>query len=278
MSLKKGHIILAARHGLIILFIGIFSFSCDSVPGLDEDIGSPPQIENFDFSPSEVVFENLPPGQIVNGTIARIPLNLSANILDPEENISDVSFFVRSPIPPFEKIAEGKLIGAGSGNYSTVSEVEIPKGSTGKYAVVIFASDANGLLSNQARASLNFQVEGGEPPVLLSIAAPDTVFRPSAEDPPVLVGIVAEAIDPDGLDNIAKVVLRTFDNQEFPLRDDGGAGGSNSGDVEADDGLFTITIQVASTNALGPNTFKFQATDRSGLVSNILEKTITIAR
>ena len=58
----------------------------------------------------------------------------------------------------------------------------------------------------------------------------------------------------------------------FDLVDDG----LNGGDDVAGDGRYTITVQVASDNAPGPRVFAFQATDRAGLESNVVEKTITI--
>jgi len=251
--------------------------SCDSAPGLDEDSGTPPDLESFTFSPSLVVFEALPESQIIDDNTARIELDLNVDIADADNDVETVSFIVRSPINPYDIVAEGELTGSGgSGTYVGIEELLLPKGSIGKYTILVFATDAKGNISNQARGSLDFQTEGGDPPVILAITAPDSVARPASDQPATLVSIVAEVTDPDGLDNIANVVLRTISNQEFPLLDDGGADGSPSGDLVQGDGMYTITIQVESTNALGPNTFFFQATDRSGFESNIVEKTLTI--
>lgn len=262
---------------LPILCIGLAS--CDTAPGLEEDAGTPPDLETFTFSPNFVVFEALPEDQVIDGNKAKINLNLDVDIADPDNDVETVSFIVRSPINPYDIVAQGELAGSGgSGTYVGIEELLLPKGSIGKYTILVFATDSKGNISNQARGSLDFQTEGGDPPVILAISAPDSVMRPASDQPAILVNIIAEVTDPDGLDNIAKVVLRTISNQEFPLLDDGGNDGSPSGDTVAGDGMYTITIQVESTNGIGPNTFSFQATDRSGFESNIVEKTITITQ
>lgn len=264
---------------VVVLFVAIGISSCDSAPGLEEDRGTPPDLESFTFSPNLVVFEALPPEQIVDENMAKISLDLNVNISDADEDIETVSYIVRSPISPYDIVAQGELAGSGgSGSYLGIGELLLSKGSIGKYTILVFATDSKGNISNQARGSLDFQTEGGDPPVILAITAPDSVSRPAPEQAAILVNIIAEVTDPDGLDNVAKVVLRTISNQEFPLLDDGGNDGSPSGDAVAGDGMYTITIQVESTNGLGPNTFRFQATDRSGFESNIVEKTITIVQ
>jgi hypothetical protein len=44
----------------------------------------------------------------------------------------------------------------------------------------------------------------------------------------------------------------------------------------AGDGRYTRTVFLLSTNQAGTNTFAFQATDRSGLVSEVVTRDIVV--
>ena len=96
------------------------------------------------------------------------------------------------------------------------------------------------------------------------------------------LAFVAVVSDPDGLANVQKVEFWNVNTptQRLLLCDDGGGqpcGSSpDSGDETAGDGRYTLTVFVASTNNPGVNTFAFQATDRAGLTSNVIEKEITV--
>ena len=59
----------------------------------------------------------------------------------------------------------------------------------------------------------------------------------------------------------------------FHTTDPDGMGG---GDESAGDGRFTATVQISSDNAAGINRFAFQATDRAGLQSEVVEQEVTI--
>ena len=65
------------------------------------------------------------------------------------------------------------------------------------------------------------------------------------------------------------------------LCDDGGGATCNalfpnSGDVTAGDGLFTLTIELESSNTPGDNIFVFKAIDRAGLESETVTRIIVV--
>ncbi len=179
---------------------------------------------------------------------------------------------LRSPTVDAEPVLTQMMNGSGNGPYQLTREVELPRGETGNYTLLIYAVDDEGQLSNLVRGTFTLE-NRGEPPVIASVEAPDTVQRPAAGEQ-TLVEIVAVVSDPDGLANLSRVVFwnTAAPADRFDLVDDG----LNGGDDVAGDGRYTITVQVASDNAPGPRVFAFQATDRAGLESNVVEKTITI--
>ncbi|MEX1054388.1 MAG: hypothetical protein WED81_00055, partial [Rhodothermales bacterium] len=110
----------------------------------------------------------------------------------------------------------------------------------------------------------------------LEVAAPDTVVRPAAGEPAKLIRIVASVSDPDGLTNVNVVQFWNAGNpsSKFPMFDDGDT--AASGDEVARDGKYTVTVRIESANQPGTNRLAFQATDLSGLRSNVFEKEIVV--
>ena len=130
--------------------------------------------------------------------------------------------------------------------------------------------DEAGQASNQLIGSLVLAASGREP-VIEEVIAPERVERPSTGATPIT--LVAVVSDPDGLANVSRVRFWNVEapSATFGLRDDG-----QGGDEVAGDGRYTATVQIESTNRPGPTTLAFQATDRGGLESQIVEKTITV--
>jgi hypothetical protein len=176
---------------------------------------------------------------------------------------------VNDPFDPFEPLANGEMNRVGnSTRYEGTATLEIPRGNTGLYTLVVSAVDADVSVSNQVRGLVEYQLQGGEPPVIEKVTGPESVT------PPTTFSYVATVTDPDGLGNIASVVART-PGGTFELRDDGDREGQ-SGDLVAGDGDFTITFQVPEGTAPGTVQFEFQAFDRQGHESNIIVKDVTV--
>ncbi|MEM1269336.1 MAG: hypothetical protein AAGI08_04725 [Bacteroidota bacterium] len=250
----------------------LFVAGCDAEPGLDEPTGSPPLLSDFELTPQQVLFDSLPENQR-DGDTAIVEYRVTLQARDADADIDTVAYLINSPFEQGGPIARGELQLMGR-VYTGGGTLRLPKSDTGLYTVIAYAVDSEGQLSNQVRGLIEFSAEAGAAPVIESVEAPETVTRP-ASGQTTRFRIVATVSDADGLRNILRVVLRTAGGTELAMLDDGGVG-SNSGDETANDGRYTLTVEVSSENALGPNTFQFQAFDRQGLESNIVERTITI--
>ncbi len=257
--------------------------ACDSAPGPEQLGLRPPLLQDFTFSPQRVVFGVLPPEQIVGDSV-RVPLELSVVALGSQSPIEEVSYVVQSPFSSFEPIATGTMQPQGSNRYSAVTTITISALEVASYPIVVYAVDQTQRVSGEVRGQINYirVFEPGEPPVIDEIVAPDTLQRPAVGQPAVTLPLIAVVSDPDGLTDVEKVEFWNVDtpNNRFDLCDDGGGQpcgvAADSGDETASDGRYTLTVFIASTNTLGTNTFAFQAIDRAGLRSEIVEKQITV--
>lgn len=257
--------------------------ACDSAPGPEQLGLRPPLLQDFTFSPQRVVFGILPPDQIVGDSV-RVPLSLSVVAFGPESPIAEVAYVVQSPFSSIEPIATGTLQPEGGNRYTATATLTISALEVASYPIVVYAVDQTKRVSGEVRGQINYVrvFDPGEPPVINEIVAPDTVQRPAVGQPAVTLPLVAVVSDPDGLSDVEKVEFWNVEtpNNRFELCDDGGGQpcgvSADSGDEAAGDGRFTLTVFVASSNAPGVNTFGFQAIDRAGLRSAIVEKQITV--
>ncbi len=238
---------------------------CDVAPSPLGRGGEAPVLHDFSMSPQRVVFEELPNDWVIADTLARVPVRLSVRVDDPDGDLETVTFTVRPPWDTDEPYRSGTLEAAIGNRYDRTVTLDMPRGGVGGYEVLVYAVDAESRLSNQVRATLRFEVAQGSPPVITAIDAPST-FRPPGE-----LRLIAVVFDADGLSNIRGVFVRTPAGAEVPMFDDG----ATSGDESARDGRYTASFNVPGASP-GPQTFQFRAVDRSGLVSETVEWTITI--
>lgn len=106
------------------------------------------------------------------------------------------------------------------------------------------------------------------PPQISDLSAPTTISRSATPNTYVLS---IRAVDPNGTcdDGIARVFFNSFlpngnaaTGNPFAMRDDG-----KEGDSTANDGRYSLTIQINAQAATGTYRFEFQAQDRSGALS-----------
>lgn len=257
--------------GALLLFVMLSA--CDQAPTPSSLTTTPPVVSDLTYSPVGANLASLPSSQI-SGENVSIPLKISARLVDADgRGIQHVVYSVFAPQVTTKAYLTGEMTAGQNGLYESSPTLVVKKGDIGRYTIKVTALDKDNNISNQVLGYFDFSATG-QPPVLVSVDAPDILKRPTGSDR-VTSKIVATATDPDGLTNLQRVVMRTASGQEFLLLDDGQKTGT-SGDDTADDGKYTITIQVTSANALGKNTFTFQAFDRSGLSSNAITKTIEI--
>jgi hypothetical protein len=116
-------------------------------------------------------------------------------------------------------------------------------------------------------------------PAISELAAPDTVTLPPSGQVALIFMSVAAA-DSDGLGDIDEVYFRNLDSptdttRKFFLLDDGHVNGV-SGDSAANDGVFSIIVQLPSGTPAMTYRFQFEAVDRSGLSSNAILHPLTV--
>lgn len=252
------------RYAAAVLAAGLLALSaCDQAPGLLDDAGVPPELSEFSFSPHEFI---APPG--AGNTNVIVPLSLEVTVRDADNDVEVVSFVVFGDTT----IAEGMLASGSGGQYAGSSDVIVPAGEIGVYTVLVFAEDREGMLSNQVRGMMHVSAEGA-PPVISMVVAPDTLRRPMPGEPSALLELIAVVSDPDGLSNIASV---EFWNVARPGTKIGMFDEGTDGDAEAADGRYTRIVQINSSNEPGVTTLAFQARDRAGLLSDIVEATTVV--
>lgn len=251
--------------------------ACDTGPG-PEAPGRGPVVSDLQVDPPAIVVAGLPEGSISGGRVT-VPLTISVRASDPDGDLASVAWLLRGPDAGSEPVAHGDLALQAGGRFGTTANVSLDLAVTGRYTLVVFASDRAGRLGNEAREAVDLLAEG-RPPSITAVEMPERVTRPAAGAPPVVVRIVVSVQDPDGAANVLRVQARVNGRSTLFLCDDGSSGSCNgsaaSGDAVAADGRFTLTLQVESGNAAGSNTFVFTATDRSGQTSEAETRVIVI--
>jgi hypothetical protein len=252
----------------VLLFSAVFFSACDSAPGTTPLDAVAPVVEDIQVSPDVLALDQI----AGEGDAVTAPITVSATVLDENEDLSTFFVVIRSGLSGQAPLATAEVPIPNSGRIQTVLDLTVSRAESGRFTVSVFASDARGYLSNVAYHVIDVTASS-EPPIILDVDMPERVSRPAAGEPPVSIALVVRADDPDGLTNIAFVQVIVNGGTTLRLCDDGGQGvcnagfGASSGDVVAGDGLFTLTIQLESTNSPGTYTFEYSVVDRSGLRS-----------
>jgi hypothetical protein len=147
----------------------------------------------------------------------------------------------------------------------------------GNYNVKFSVTGFDG--KNKQVAVGSFYFNNGQdnlPPIISNtVIEPDTVEVTQ----PTVIFTSVEASDSNGLNDISEVYFivykpdGTTNNNKVSLYDDGQ---SENGDLTAGDGIFSRLIQVDQSNQKGTYRFEFQARDRLGDLSNIINHLVLI--
>ena len=152
---------------------------------------------------------------------------------------------------------------AGDGIFSTVVDLADTLKGLGEHLIRFQAWD-------DGRASLplvdRFYIyRENDPPSLIHLVAPDSVNRLTSE--PIMISVTAE--DPQGGQDIRRVFFNSVKpdgnpsaGNPFMLFDDG-----TSGDLQANDQIYSILLRIEAQNAVGDYIFTFYAEDLSGALS-----------
>jgi len=148
----------------------------------------------------------------------------------------------------------------------------------GVYTVTFSVTGLDG--ENKQVAVSNFNFNNGQdnnPPVISNaVVDPDTVVVTQ----PTVIFTSVEATDTNGSNDILQVYFTVYrpdgttNGAKIQMFDDGNT--SENGDVAAGDGIYSRLIQVDQSNQKGTYRFEFQAEDRAGALSNILNHYVLI--
>ncbi|MFA6598924.1 MAG: hypothetical protein WCS69_14460 [Ignavibacteriaceae bacterium] len=148
----------------------------------------------------------------------------------------------------------------------------------GMYSINYFVEDKAG--TTKKVASQSFHFDRGEiniSPIIVSVSLPDTI---EVKNVPLSFIITATVADSNGINDINEVYFITYkpdqssNGAKTSLYDDGNS--SADGDVTAGDGIFSRAIIISPENQKGKYRFDFQAKDRGGLVSQVVQKYIVV--
>ncbi|MEL6614444.1 MAG: hypothetical protein AAFQ43_01825, partial [Bacteroidota bacterium] len=232
---------------------------CDETPGAPDPFGAPPSITAFAFTPEAVDDTGSAPEIDLAPVITVSATSGSGDIT--------VRAFVRD-VDGVDLLAEAEASG-GPGTFELRPEVRVPRGAIGDYQVTVTTEDASGRIGDRAAGVIAFSSASlGPPEVTATRADPATVTAPSSGS--TIVTLFAEATDPDGVANLARVELRDPVTGEtlFRFSDDGFAP-----DETAGDGRAAIRLSIGSGTPTGTFGFDAVAVDRSGLESAPTEVT-----
>lgn len=267
----------------VLFAAGLLLAGCDSTPGPEPLNVRPPVLEDFSFSPRQVAYALLSEDQIAGDSV-RVPFSVQVSVLTHDAPVHEVRYVVQPQEPQATPLSQGLLSTTGSSIYSASGTITLSALDVTTYSVMVYAVDQAQQVSGEARGSLEFirVFEPGSPPAIEELIIPDSLQRPAAGTDARSLSFVARVSDSDGLKDVVRVHFwnSTSPGTRYAMCDDGSlrACGSSedSGDVTAQDGLFTRRVFIGSENVLGANTLVFEAIDRAGLRSTQLSHTIVI--
>lgn len=268
------------------------SLSCDLKDGSVIDVPtSPPIIISSTLSPTAINLGVLPHSSDYFDTTIVVSVSLQDN--DGIGDIGSVEYGIYSP--ENDEIASGTLADNGvapdlkgnDGIYSSLVPLHLSLTTIGTYTAQIVAVDKGNLYSSTSILPVKVFNADNHAPVISNLTMPDTVAVPT-KNTTNYAKIILQVDDQEGLSDIVTVQFSSIrpDGSTvgvYQLYDDGGtvtheiyAGYSSvSGDLKADDGLYTLTLPIPfGTTGSTYRDFVFHATDQSNASSNIITKRI----
>jgi hypothetical protein len=167
---------------------------------------------------------------------------------------------------------------AGDGKYSGVITFSIRRVEVGLFEVSVVGAISDIVSSNRVIRTVPV-FRSSRAPFLTNLSAPDTVTLPPANQVLLILMSVA-ASDSDGPEDVREVYFRNLDSpsdttKKFFMYDDGDLNGL-SGDSVANDGYYSIIVQLPSGTPPATYRFSFEAQDRLDLLSTPLVHPLTV--
>jgi hypothetical protein len=223
--------------------------ACDAAPGLPDEAARP-RLGSVSISPAEdslatsAAFADIP--LVLDGVLAAdAPVTLRALVryTDTDTLVAELT----REVP--------------AGAFQLSVPLRVPRGAIGSYAVSLHTESASGVAGDEAAAVFTFKASSLGGPLVSNVSVPASVTRGATRA--VSVPIVATVTDPDGLANLATVLLLTDGAALGRLFDEGRT--SRSTDERAGDGRYTAALSIPPGLAPGTYGFEVEAVDRSGL-------------
>jgi len=269
-----------------LLLVGIALSSCERTVDtpFDPDY-SQPYLSTLEISPvsfnTDTILVN---GQTSPDDILALSLTCSVNATAPEPG-AGVTFTITGP-EAGRVYATGTLrddgvfpdVTAGDGKYTGTVTFSIRRVDVGYFEISVQGSVSGLVSSNIVRRNIPI-FRTSRAPSVHDLVAPDSVTLPPANQ--VLLILMSVAVsDSDGLGDIREVFFRNLDspsdtNRRFVMYDDGDVDGL-SGDSVANDGRYSITVQLPAGTPAATYRFAFSAEDRLKLVGPSLVHPLTV--
>jgi len=153
-------------------------------------------------------------------------------------------------------------------------------GKMGQYLFHFYVEDSFNEL-NITDVSAAVQIENF-PGKIVSTSVPDSIEKPTTPGNTIPFELNAYVTDPQGLADVDSVYFLsekpdgTFSGNgyHFELFDDGDQG--NNGDDTANDGEYSLVIQIAESNDLGIYKFHFYMRDHVGHLTSVIKDSILV--
>ena len=202
-----------------------------------------------------------------------------------DEPVQKVTVTVKNPLNEQVGVYELKDNGisfdttAGDGNYVGRIIFSMPTCRlVGTYQGGFLATNQSGLTSSIINTNFSVTNSHSVKPVLSNLIAPDSIQRPSTGQ--TIIYLEIQANDPDGECDLASVYFNSFKpdstpsaNNPFFMYDDGS---QEHCDAAPGDLKYSLCIVIDNQAQTGFYTFKFNAKDRSDIISDTLSHIIKV--
>ncbi|MDT0632108.1 choice-of-anchor X domain-containing protein [Rubrivirga sp. S365] len=243
----------------VAALLGAALAACDAAPGIPGE-SARPVIEDVRVTPLRDSLASSAP-------TAEVPLVVETEV----GGAGPITVRVRVRYAETDSLAGQAEVEVEPGPVRVEVPLALPRGATGAYDVVVTTEGPDGRLGDEARAVFRFAATNLGPPVV-AVNPPLPRPLPTGQDT-VQVPIVAAVSDPDGIANVALVIVRDPESGRFigRLLDDG-----EGKDEVAGDGVYSAAIEVGSGFPPGTYALEVVAVDRAEAVSEPARFTFTI--
>ncbi len=170
---------------------------------------------------------------------------------------------------------------ADDGIFSGLFDITSVNNEVGKFSFRIQADDIDGIAGPAVVKTVDVIRSDNDPPVIYELSAPDTMKLVPASN--VVDTIRIKVKDEQELDDVLAVRFYSFNpqgietsNSPTSMADDGII--SSHGDVEANDGIYSVIIILPFNVLPGDYKFVFEAEDKSGFKSNHITHILTVSQ